>query len=71
MAESKLMKKNLEDHFKLINDSTLLGNINTGQAIDPNRYRLDQKQEFVKMKKLNYNSMMNNNFKGGSDVNNT
>tara|TARA_R100000329_G_C7457218_1_gene161030 strand:+ start:88 stop:285 length:198 start_codon:yes stop_codon:yes gene_type:complete len=65
------MKKNLEDHFKLINDSTLLGNINTGQAIDPNRYRLDQKQEFVKMKKLNYNSMMNNNFKGGSDVNNT
>ena len=65
------MKKNLEDHFKLINDSTLLGNINTGQAIDPNRYRLDQKQEFVKMKKLNYNSMMNNNFKGGLDVNNT
>jgi len=63
------MKKNLIDHFKLINDSTLLGNINTGQAIDPNRYRLDQKQEFVKMKKLNYNSMMNNNFKGGSDGN--
>tara|TARA_R100000773_G_scaffold7416_3_gene7402 strand:- start:573 stop:785 length:213 start_codon:yes stop_codon:yes gene_type:complete len=69
MAEFKLMKKNLIDHFKLINDSTLLGNINTGQAIDPNRYRLDQKQEFVKMKKLNYNSMMNNNFKGGSDGN--
>ena len=61
----------LIDHINLINNSTLLGNLNTGQAIDPNRYRLDQKQEFVKMKKLNYNSMMNNDFKGGSDVNNT
>ena len=63
------MKKNLADHFKLINESTLLGNLNTGQAIDPNRYRLDQKQEFVKMKKLSYNSMMNNNFNGGVDGN--
>ena len=61
----------LIDHINLINNSTLLGNLNTGQAIDPERYRLDQKQEFMKMKKLNYNSMMNNNFKGGSDVNNT
>ena len=69
MAEFKLMKKNLADHFKLINESTLLGNLNTGQAIDPNRYRLDQKQEFVKMKKLSYNSMMDNNFKGGLDGN--
>ena len=43
--------------------------LNTGQAIDPNRYRLDQKQEFVKMKKLSYNSMMDNNFKGGLDGN--
>ena len=55
----------LIDHINLINNSTLLGNLNTGQAIDPNRYRLDQKQEFVKMKKLSYNSMMDNNFKGG------
>ena len=59
----------LIDHINLINNSTLLGNLNTGQAIDPNRYRLDQKQEFVKMKKLSYNSMMNNNFKGGLDGN--
>ena len=59
----------LIDHINLINNSTLLGNINTGQAIDPNRYRLDQKQEFVKMKKLSYNSMMDNNFKGGLDGN--
>ena len=53
------MKKNLIDHFKLINDSTLIGNINTGQALDPERYRLDQKQDFIKMKKLNYSNMMN------------
>jgi|TARA_A100001391_G_scaffold140309_1_gene98361 hypothetical protein len=59
----------LIDHINLINNSTLLGNLNTGQAIDPNRYRLDQKQEFVKMKKLSYNSMMDNNFKGGLDGN--
>lgn len=55
----------LTDHINLINNSTLLGNMNTGQAIDPNRYRLDQKQEFVKMKKLSYNSMKENFIKGG------
>ena len=64
MAEFKLMKKNLIDNFKLINESTLLGNINTGQAVDPQRYRLDQKQEFMKMKKLNYSNMMNDFLKG-------
>tara|TARA_R100000329_G_C7495854_1_gene174593 strand:+ start:313 stop:516 length:204 start_codon:yes stop_codon:yes gene_type:complete len=64
MAEFKLMKKNLLDHFQFINESTLLNNINTGQAIDPERYRLDQKQEFMKMKKLNYSNMMNDFLKG-------
>tara|TARA_Y100000592_G_scaffold97494_1_gene168358 strand:- start:1038 stop:1241 length:204 start_codon:yes stop_codon:yes gene_type:complete len=64
MAEFKLMKKNLIDHFKLINDSTLVSNINTGQALDPERYRLDQKQDFIKMKKLNYSNMMNDFLKG-------
>jgi|TARA_R100001510_G_scaffold46095_1_gene42943 hypothetical protein len=64
MAEFKLMSK-LTDHINLINNSTLLGNLNTGQAIDPNRYRLDQKQKFVKMKKLSYNSMKENFIKGG------
>ena len=64
MARFKLMSK-LIDHINLINNSTLLGNLNTGQAIDPNRYRLDQKQEFVKMKKLSYNSMQENFIKGG------
>ena len=58
------MKKNLIDHFKLINDSTLVGNINTGQALDPERYRLDQKQDFIKMKKLNYSNMINDFLKG-------
>ena len=58
------MKKNLAEHFKLINESTLLNNINTGQAVDPQRYRLDQKQEFMKMKKLNYSNMMNDFLKG-------
>ncbi len=55
----------LTDHINLINNSTLLSNLNTGQAIDPNRYRLDQKQKFVKMKKLSYNSMKENFIKGG------
>ncbi len=58
------MKKNLLDHFQFINESTLLNNINTGQAIDLERYRLDQKQEFMKMKKLNYSNMMNDFLKG-------
>jgi hypothetical protein len=38
----------------------LLGNYNTGQAIDPTRFRIDQAQEqFGKMTKIGYNS---NNF---------
>ena len=44
------------EHFNLVNSSTLLGNYNTGQAIDPFRRRLDEKQEqFGKMKKIGYN----------------
>ena len=58
------MKKNLIDHFKLIKDRSLVGNINTGQALDPERYRLDQKQDFIKMKKLNYSNMINDFLKG-------
>tara|TARA_R100000935_G_C2824155_1_gene161382 strand:+ start:509 stop:715 length:207 start_codon:yes stop_codon:yes gene_type:complete len=50
----------LNDHMKMIQDSTLLGNYNTGQAIDPTRFRIDQAQEqFGKMTKIGYNS---NNF---------
>ena len=45
-----------EDHFKAVNESTLNGNYNTGQAIDPFHRRLDErKQQFAKMKKLEYN----------------
>jgi hypothetical protein len=59
MAEPKLMTS-LNDHMKMIQDSTLLGNYNTGQAIDPTRFRIDQAQEqFGKMTKIGYNS---NNF---------
>ena len=44
------------EHFKLVNESTFQGNLNTGQAIDPYRQRLDEKQQqFAKMKKLEYN----------------
>jgi len=46
----------IADHFKKVNESTLQGNYNTGQAIDPYRQRLDEKQQqFAKMKKLEYN----------------
>jgi len=55
MAEFKLMKT-FGEHFDLVNSSTLLGNYNTGQAIDPFHRRLDEKREqFGKMKKIGYN----------------
>ena len=45
-----------EDHFKAVNESTLYGNYNTGQAIDPFHRRLDERQQqFAKMKILEYN----------------
>lgn len=54
MAGFKLMvdNKKMGSHFDLINKSTLVGNYNTGQAIDPFRQRLDQKSEFAKIKRL-------------------
>ena len=56
MAGFKLMKTFME-HFNLVNNSTLYGNYNTGQAIDPYHRRLDEKrQEFVKAGKVGYNS---------------
>ena len=46
----------IAEHFKLVNESTLQGNYNTGQAIDPFHRRLDERQQqFAKMKKLEYN----------------
>ena len=47
--------KTFGEHFKLINESTLIGNYNTGQAIDHSRQRLDQKSEFAKIKKIDVN----------------
>ena len=44
MAEFKLMKP-LNEHIKHIQNSTLHGNLNTGQAIDPMRFRLDEKRK--------------------------
>ena len=62
MAGFKLMKS-MKEHFDLVNNSTLIGNMNTGQAVDPNRYRLDQKiKQFGKIKNMNYNNMMTNPF---------
>ena len=55
--------KSMKEYFDLVNNSTLIGNMNTGQAVDPNRFRLDQKMEqFGKIKNMNYNNMMANPF---------
>ena len=49
--------KTFGEPFDLVNSSTLLGNYNTGQAIDPFHRRLDEKREqFGKAKKIGYNS---------------
>ena len=56
MAGFKLMTT-FSEHFKRINQSTLLGNFNTGQAIDPFHRRIDTKrQHFAKAKKIGNNS---------------
>ena len=56
MAGFELMKT-FGEHFDLVNSSALLGNYNTGQAIDPFHRRLDEKREqFGKAKKIGYNS---------------
>jgi hypothetical protein len=58
MGKFKLKKS---EYFKFINDSTYIGNINSGQVIPPNMYN---SQETVKpiadSKKIVYNS--NSNF---------
>jgi hypothetical protein len=51
------LMKTFGEHFDLVNSSTLLGNYNTGQAIDPFHRRLDEKREqFGKAKTIGYNS---------------
>jgi len=71
MAGFKLMSI-MSDHFKLVNNSTLIGNYNSGQVIDESRYMSTQKvpEQFAKSKKIEYNYNNKNNFDTQSDTNN-
>ena len=55
MAGSKLMEDNrtMKDHFDLVNNSTFIGNVNSGNSIDHRRYLLSQKQDHFKKLKSN------------------
>ena len=60
MGEFKL--NNTKDYFNFINNSTYIGNINTGQVIPPNMYTLQKPVEpMAKSNKVVYNSN-NSNF---------
>ena len=53
---------NTKDYFNFINNSTYIGNINTGQVIPPNMYTLQKPIEpMAKSHKVVYNST-NSNF---------
>ena len=53
---------NTKDYFNFINDSTFIGNINTGQVIPPNVFTLQKPVEpMAKSNKIVYNST-NSNF---------
>jgi hypothetical protein len=71
MAGFKLMSIML-DHFKKVNNSTLIGNYNTGQVIDESRYMSTQKvpEQFAKSKKIGYNYNNKNNFDTQRDTSN-
>ena len=52
---------NTKEYFNFINDSTFIGNINTGQVIPPNIYNLQKNvQPIANSQKVDYNS--NSNF---------
>jgi hypothetical protein len=58
MGKFKLKKS---EYFKFINESTYIGNINTGEVLPPNMYNLKQKmQPIANSQKIDYNS--NSNF---------
>jgi hypothetical protein len=60
MGELKLM--DTKDYFNFINDSTFIGNVNTGQVIPPNVFTLQKPvQPMVKSDKMVYNTI-NSNF---------
>ncbi len=55
MAGLKLM--NSKEYFKVVNDSTLIGNLNTGQGSVPTLFNLQQKVEpIANSQKIVYNS---------------
>jgi hypothetical protein len=55
MAGLKLM--NSKEYFKFVNDSTLIGNLNTGQGSVPTLFNLQQKVEpIANSQKIVYNS---------------
>jgi len=54
-------KLNKGEYFKFINDSTFIGNINSGQVIPPNIYNLQKNvQPIANSQKVDYNN--NSNF---------
>ena len=58
MGKFKLKKS---EYFKFINDSTFIGNINSGQVIPPNIYNLQKNvQPIANSQKVDYNN--NSNF---------
>jgi len=62
----------MSDHFDRVNNSTLIGNYNTGQVIDESRYMSMQKvpEQFATGKKIGYNYNNKNKFDTQSDVSN-
>tara|TARA_R100000988_G_scaffold5859_2_gene3420 strand:+ start:605 stop:841 length:237 start_codon:yes stop_codon:yes gene_type:complete len=67
MGEFKLM--NTKEYFNFINDSTFIGNVNTGQVIPPNVYTLQKPvQPMAKSDKMVYNSINNNFYKDNTKI---
>jgi hypothetical protein len=62
--------KTMTEHFNTVNKSTLFGNYNQGQVLDPLRYSMQQKipKQFGNGKKIEYGYNNKNNFK--DDVSN-
>tara|TARA_R110002012_G_C11455695_1_gene592234 strand:+ start:509 stop:745 length:237 start_codon:yes stop_codon:yes gene_type:complete len=67
MGEFELM--NTKEYFNFINDSTFIGNVNTGQVIPPNVYTLQKPvQPMAKSDKMVYNSINNNFYKDSTKI---
>ena len=60
---------NTKEYFNFINDSTFIGNVNTGQVIPPNVYTLQKPvQPMAKSDKMVYNSINNNFYKDNTKI---